>query len=164
MLFTPLLDVFFELDLRILRSFRLLLLIKLSYHTNAFNLLQEIVWRERYILIIAFFWLCFALVFFSTAIYFVEKEVQPEKFGSIPAAMWWAIATLTTVGYGDVVPITLLGKFFSGVIMLTGIIFLALPISILSISSAYFFKKKENSKTKQGKTKTADRYSSRMDS
>ena len=55
--------------------------------------------------------------------YLVEKDVQPEKFGSIPHAMWWAIVTLTSVGYGDVTPITSMGKFFGSVIIILGILF-----------------------------------------
>jgi voltage-gated potassium channel len=52
--------------------------------------------------------------------YFLERGAQPDKFGSIPAAAWWALATLTTVGYGDIVPVTPLGKMLGGVVMLLG--------------------------------------------
>ena len=61
--------------------------------------------------------------------YLVERGAQPDKFGTIPAAMWWAIATLTTVGYGDVVPITPLGKMLGGVTMLLGLGMIALPVA-----------------------------------
>ena len=72
------------------------------------------------------------LLFASTFIYFLERDAQPDKFGSIPAAAWWALATLTTVGYGDVVPITPLGKMFGGIVMLVGLGMFALPIAILA--------------------------------
>jgi voltage-gated potassium channel len=71
------------------------------------------------------------LLFASTAMYYLERDVQPE-FGSIPAAAWWALATLTTVGYGDVVPITPLGKMLGGVVMLLGVGMIALPVAIIA--------------------------------
>jgi voltage-gated potassium channel len=64
--------------------------------------------------------------------YLVEHEAQPDQFSSIPATMWWGIATLTTVGYGDLVPITPLGKFLGGMFAITGVGLLALPAGILS--------------------------------
>ena len=64
--------------------------------------------------------------------YLVEKNVQPEKFGSIPQSMWWAIVTLTTVGYGDVYPITPLGQIFGSIIIILGIGTVALPAGILA--------------------------------
>ncbi len=68
----------------------------------------------------------------STAIYFLERDAQPDKFGSIPAAAWWALSTLTTVGYGDVVPITALGKLVGGIVMLLGVGMIALPVAIIA--------------------------------
>ena len=76
------------------------------------------------------------LLVVSTFIYFLESSVQPEVFGSIPATMWWGIATLTTVGYGDVVPMTDLGKLLASFTMLVGIGMFALPAAILA--SAYY--------------------------
>ncbi len=68
----------------------------------------------------------------ATGIYLVEGHVQPEKFGSIPRALWWSTVTVATVGYGDIVPITLLGKVFSGMIIVVGIAVAALPAGILA--------------------------------
>ena len=72
------------------------------------------------------------LILASSGIYLVEKDAQPEKFGSIPQAMWWSIVTLTTVGYGDVYPVTTLGKIFGSVIIILGIGTVALPSGILA--------------------------------
>jgi len=72
------------------------------------------------------------LLFASTVIYFLEREAQPDKFGSIPAAAWWALSTLTTVGYGDVVPVTPWGKVVGGIVMLLGVCMFALPIAIVA--------------------------------
>jgi voltage-gated potassium channel len=72
------------------------------------------------------------LLFASTGIYFLERHAQPDAFGSIPAASWWALATLTTVGYGDVVPVTAMGKVLGGVVMLLGVGMFALPVAIIA--------------------------------
>ena len=75
--------------------------------------------------------------------YLVEKNVQPEKFGSIPQAMWWAIVTLTSVGYGDVTPVTSLGKIFGSVIIILGILTVALPSGILAAAFTDFTRKNQ---------------------
>ena len=72
----------------------------------------------------------------ASGMYYFERQVQPEDFGSIPAAMWWAFATLTTVGYGDVTPITNGGKVFGALITVVGIGMVALPTSILATGYA----------------------------
>ena len=64
--------------------------------------------------------------------YYIENQAQPEGFSSIPAAMWWGVATLTTVGYGDIYPITPLGKFLGSIIAMLGIGMFALPAGILA--------------------------------
>jgi voltage-gated potassium channel len=71
----------------------------------------------------------------ATLMHLVEGAAQPDRFGTIPDAMWWAIITLTTVGYGDVVPITPLGKVVAGVTAIMGIAMLALPVGIIATSS-----------------------------
>jgi voltage-gated potassium channel len=68
----------------------------------------------------------------ATALYLVEGPVQPEQFGSIPRALWWAVATLTTIGYGDVYPVTALGKLLAGVTAITSIGLVAMPTGILA--------------------------------
>ena len=73
-----------------------------------------------------------ALLLSSTLLYFIEREAQPEAFGSVPAAMWWSMATLTTVGYGDVVPITAAGRMVGAMVMLFGLGMFALPIGIIA--------------------------------
>jgi voltage-gated potassium channel len=71
-------------------------------------------------------------VFAAAAMHAVEGAVQPDKFGTIPGSMWWAITTLTTVGYGDEVPVTLLGRIIAGCTMVTGLGILALPVGIVA--------------------------------
>ena len=72
------------------------------------------------------------LLIAATGMYLIEHEVQPVNFGSIPAAMYWAVVTVVTVGYGDVVPISPLGKLFTGFVMIGGLIFFALPVAIIA--------------------------------
>ncbi len=72
------------------------------------------------------------LLLTSTVMYYVENKAQPENFSSIPSTMWWGIATLTTVGYGDVYPVTGLGQFLGGIIAIIGVGLFALPTGILA--------------------------------
>jgi voltage-gated potassium channel len=72
------------------------------------------------------------LLFGATALYLAEGHLQPDKFGSIPRALWWAVVTFATVGYGDAVPITPLGKFLAGIVALGGIAFVAMPTGIIA--------------------------------
>ena len=76
------------------------------------------------------------LLLASSLMYYVEHDAQPQAFSSIPATFWWAVATLTTVGYGDVYPVTELGKVLAGLICLLGIGMIALPTSILGAAFA----------------------------
>ena len=79
------------------------------------------------------FSLAFVMMTISASLmYFIEHEVQPDKFSSIPATMWWAVATLTTVGYGDVYPITALGKLLGALIAVLGVGVFALPAALLA--------------------------------
>lgn len=130
------LSLFFALDLRALRILRLLRLFKLSRYWSALNLLARVLRGEAEVIGAALFLLLVIMVLASGAMYLVEHRAQPEAFGSVPAAMWWTITTLTTVGYGDVVPITTLGKVFGGIISLTGIGMVAFPSGILAAGFA----------------------------
>jgi voltage-gated potassium channel len=84
----------------------------------------------------------FLLLLTSSVMYYVENTAQPDSFSSIPQTMWWGIATLTTVGYGDVYPITTLGKFFGGIISVLGIGLFALPTGILASGFASALEKR----------------------
>ncbi|HET9025214.1 MAG TPA: ion transporter [Burkholderiaceae bacterium] len=118
--------------IRILRVVRVLRLAKLGRFTVATRALSHAVHARRYELLISFGVAIFILVLASTLMYIVEGHTQPEVFGSIPRAMWWAIATLTTVGYGDAVPMTLPGRILGGITAVTGVGLIAMPAGILA--------------------------------
>ena len=127
------LGVFFTgMDWRFLRVVRLLRLFKLTRYSIAMQALLQSLQAESESLVAAFFLLFVLFVLASSGIYLIERDMQPDAFGSIPAAMWWAMATLTTVGYGDVVPVTVWGKIFGGVITVIGVGMVALPAGIIA--------------------------------
>lgn len=110
----------------------LLRFVKLARYSPALQTLTVVIVRERRALEAALFLTGLLLVVSSTAMYLIERDAQPDRFGSIPQAMWWGIVTLTTIGYGDVVPATSVGKVVNGVVALLGLIMFALPASILA--------------------------------
>ncbi|MEM1411141.1 MAG: ion transporter [Pseudomonadota bacterium] len=120
------------LMLRVFRGLRLLRLCKLARYSPAVGILFSVFRKEAPVLTVAVSFLAAILVFSSWGIYLLERELQPEAFGTIPDAMWWAVVTLTTVGYGDVVPMSHGGRFFAAIVALLGIAMLALPAAILA--------------------------------
>lgn len=126
------LSAFYALDLRFLRVLRLLRVLKLVRYSGALGSLIEVLRAEQQAFGTALVILTAMMTLAASGIYLVEHEVQPEAFGSIPAAMWWAVATLTTVGYGDVTPITPLGKLFTAVVMIVGVGVVALPTGVMT--------------------------------
>ncbi len=139
-----LLPMIFEVDLRILRALRMLRLLKFSRYFKVMNLLLGVLKEEKQSFLAAMFLLVIAMLIASTGIYIFEKDAQPDKFGSIPEAMWWAVATLTTVGYGDVTPITAMGKLFGAIITVIGIGTVALPSGILASGFSDQLKRRQN--------------------
>ena len=131
------------IDLRFLRVLRMLRILKLTRYSSAMNLLLRVLYQERSAFSAAFTILLMVLIMASCGIYLVENDAQPEAFGSIPAAMWWAMATLTTVGYGDVTPITAMGKLFGSVVTVVGVGMVALPAGILASSFSEMLRRRQ---------------------
>lgn len=123
---------FVPVDLRVLRVFRLLRFLKLVRFSPALATLGRVLRQEQRALFGALIIMLGMLICSAAALYALEHDVQPEAFGSLPAAMWWAMATLTTVGYGDVVPVTAAGRLVGGMVMLLGLGMFALPIAIIA--------------------------------
>ncbi|SEF50472.1 voltage-gated potassium channel [Halpernia humi] len=141
--YLPLIFPFDLRILRILRLFRLLRIFKLGRLSKSLQTITSVLKETKSELSITLFVAFILMILSSTLMFFVENEAQPDKFENIGQSLWWSVATLTTVGYGDIYPITGLGKFLSSIIALIGIGFVALPTGI--ISSA-FIKKMQQEK------------------
>jgi len=143
----------FPRNFTIIRLLRLVSIFKLGRFTQyADSLIQlrRVVWRKKEIFAIMLFFLVFIILFSSTIMYVVEYPAQPESFSSIPAALWWTVMTVTTVGYGDIIPITPLGKVIAGIVTLTGVLVLALPSAIMATG---FIEERERLKKTESKKK-----------
>jgi len=133
--------------LRLLRLLRLLRVLKLTRHSESMRVISRVLKKSRSDLSVTVFVVFVLLIVSASLMYYIEKDAQPEAFENIGQGFWWAVATLTTVGYGDIYPVTNLGKLISGIIAILGIGFVALPTGI--ISSAFMDeinsrRKKEN--------------------
>ncbi len=127
--------VIIPVDLRVLRALRmirLLRLFKVNRYTSSLKLIGH-VFREKSSQLLSSFFVIFVLMIITSVLMCdIEKSAQPEKFSNAISGLWWAVATFTTVGYGDIYPITTLGKFLSGVIAILGIGLVAVPTGIIS--------------------------------
>ena len=125
----------FTVDLRVLRLlklFRLLSIFKLTHYFQTLNKFVYVLVEKKTDFIVSFLLVVVLLIFSSSGMYYFEHNAQPEQFKSIPDAMWWGIATLTTVGYGDIYPITAMGKIFGSLIAMLGIGVFAVPAGIFA--------------------------------
>ena len=123
-----------SLVLRFFRVLRMLRLAKLGRSTEAWEDIRLAVYERRHEFGLILGLLCITILMSGSLLYLAEADAQPDKFGSIPRALWWAIVTLTTVGYGDAYPVTTLGRFLAGVIAITGVTVIALPTGIFAAS------------------------------
>jgi voltage-gated potassium channel len=125
---------FFGVDLRSLRVLRLLRILriaKLGRYYSSLNVMKDVIVSRKEELVLTTSLMGLLLVISSSVLYYCENAAQPEVFSSIPATMWWGVATLTTVGYGDVAPVTAAGRAAAGVFAVVGIGMFALPTGIL---------------------------------
>ena len=132
-----LLPLLFSVDLRWLRVLRLLRLLKISHYFSALEDLFSAINHERSSFAAASYLFVLALFFASSLMYVAENSVQPDKFSSIPETMWWSLITLTTVGYGDVSPISPLGKIIGAFTAIMGVFSVALLTGIVANAFAY---------------------------
>ena len=116
----------------IISILRLLRLIKISRYSESVRSLGAVLYAKKEELLATAFAVFILLIFASSLMYFVESSAQPKSFGSIPDAMWWGVVTLTTVGYGDIYPITPIGRFLGSILAFLGIGIFALPAGIIS--------------------------------
>ena len=132
-----------SVDLRFMRVFRLLRLFKLTRYSSALETLGIVVYGQRRPLGAALMIMLIVLVSASSIVYLFEHDAQPDAFASIPHSMWWGLATLTTVGYGDVTPVSPGGRIFGAFIMVIGVGMFALPAGILATGFADEIRKRE---------------------
>ncbi len=128
--------IFFPLDLRALLVFRIVRFLKLVRYSPAMRSLLDALYGERRALFGCFVIMVGIALTSGSLMYFVEREVQPDKFGTIPDAMWWAIVTLGTIGYGDAVPVTGLGRFVGVLTIFASLVMIALPVGIVATAFA----------------------------
>ena len=127
------LSLFIDLrSLKIFRLFRLFRLLKLTRYNRALDKFYKAILYSKNEFILFFILSIMVFYLASVGIYYFEHEAQPEHFSSIFASMWWAVATLTTVGYGDVYPVTVGGKIFTTIMLLLGLGIVSIPAGIIS--------------------------------
>ena len=139
------------IDLRSLRALRLLRLfriLKLVRFNKAINRFQEALKIAREEIIIFIFATCIVLYLSSVGIFFFENAIQPDKFSSVFHSLWWAIVTLTTVGYGDIYPLTLGGRIFTFFILILGLGVVGIPAGLIASALTAVRRKEENDSKK----------------
>ena len=119
-------------DLRFLLVFRIVRFLKLARYSPAMRSLIDVLYNERRALFGCVVILIGTTLVTATMMYLAERHVQPDKLGTVPDAMWWAIVTLGTIGYGDVVPVTAAGKAIAAVTIFCGLVMVALPVGIIA--------------------------------
>jgi voltage-gated potassium channel len=118
--------------LSFIRFFRIFWILKISHYSRALKTFGRVFAAKRGEIFVAFFIMLVLLIIGSALIYFAEHDAQPQKFSSVLASMWWGIETMATIGYGDMVPVTTLGKFIAGIVALLGVGLFALPAGIFA--------------------------------
>ena len=127
---------FLNFDLRILRLLRFMRffrLFRLTAYTKSAQMIFNVFRSRLNELLLSFTMVLFLIIIASCLLFFAEHNAQPDAFSSIPATMWWAVVTLTTTGYGDMYPVTTIGRILAGTIMLTGVALFALPAGIITV-------------------------------
>ena len=134
-------------NLMILRMFRLVRVLKLARYSQTLTRFQIVLLNQGRALLAALTVMLVLLIVSSGLMYTAEHEAQPDAFGSIPAAMWWAAVTMSTVGYGDVTPVTVPGKIIASFVAMLGIGMFALPTAVLGAGFMQEQQKSDLSKT-----------------
>jgi voltage-gated potassium channel len=130
------LSVFIDSDFRVLLVLRLVRFFKLTRYSPAMRSLLDALYAERRALTGCFVILLGTALIAAALMHLAERAAQPERFGTIPDALWWAIVTLGTIGYGDVVPVTPLGRILAGFTICAGLLMMALPVGIFATAFA----------------------------
>ena len=142
-------SVYFPADLRPLRAFRLIrvfLVLKMGNFASSVSEIIEVIKNKKEELIVTASTGLILLLISASIVFYFENPAQPEIFSSIPMSLWWAVETLTTVGYGDIVPVTPMGRFFASLVAMSGVALFALPAGVIASGFAEMVKtRKKNS-------------------
>ncbi len=128
----PVLHTYNLVGVRVFRLVRLLRIFKLNRYSDALAAIADVFRRKSQQMVASIFFVFMILILASLLIYYAEHDAQPDRFENAFSGLWWAVATLTTVGYGDLYPVTPLGRFLGAIIAILGIGMVAVPTSILS--------------------------------
>jgi voltage-gated potassium channel len=126
-----------------MRFARIFWILKLGHYSPALITMGRVLQSKKQELFISFFILFVLLILFSGAMFFLEHQAQPEKFSSILSSMWWGVETLSTVGYGDIIPITPMGRLLGSIVAMTGIALFAIPAGIFASGFVQELRKSE---------------------
>ena len=135
--------------IRAIRLVRLLRVLKLNRYTDAVASIATVFRSKFREILVSVLLVMIMLVIASLLIYYAEHDAQPDKFANAFSGVWWAVATLTTVGYGDIYPVTALGRFLGGIIAITGIGLVAVPTGIISAGFVELLEKKHSGEEKE---------------
>ena len=143
-----------RLDLRYLRLFRLtrlLRIFKLHRYSSAFQMVTEVIVESSYQLFASFSLLAITILVSAIVMYGAERTAQPDAFPNVPAAIWWAVVSIATVGYGDVYPITVVGKIFGSIISVVGIGVVAIPAGVMAAGFSQAIARRKEGETDKKK-------------
>jgi voltage-gated potassium channel len=133
--------------LRVIRMFRIIRIAKIGRYSSSLRLIFDVLKGKKEELVMAMGLMTILMVLSASLMYYCERDAQPKAFSSIPAALWWTVITMTTIGYGDVYPITLAGKILASFTAILGIGMLAIPTGLLGAGFIEEFQKRKT-KTK----------------
>lgn len=137
----------------IIRFSRIFWILKIGHYSNSFKTFWRVLSAKRGEMFIAFFVMFVLLILGSALIFFAEHDAQPQKFSSVLASMWGGIETMATIGYGDMVPVTSLGKLIAGIVALLGVGLFALPAGFLASGFIEEVHRKEEERSSQKESK-----------